>query len=185
MQLYHYTCLFHLPKIMAEGLLPSGNLPLDDTGLAKRSDQITALNLTTNPNRQDQLAIWCNTRRCPVDKSVVRFTLDLPEEELMSWRAMREKFKPRGRIVKLLSPITERRHWFYWFKTVPPSDFVSVEVWQTDNGYCAIPDMALLLAKIEQEQARVTEVVNGEPYVLDDKLPSWLVGRPCRVLTTD
>jgi hypothetical protein len=152
MRLLHYTALFYLPSIMKDGLLPCGELPLLTLDCPK------AINLTTNASIDDQKRIW--TRGSVLDKTKIRIVLDLEPNVLTSFNHLREQYRKappmpgiaKSKSLKNFAPIEERKHWFYYFDTIPPEQFVAVER-LIDSQYIPLQhaDLAELVATIQAE----------------------------------
>ena len=96
MRLYHFTCLFHLPSILADGL-NRGDEVISPT------ESLNAPSFTTNPNRN---AVHWNDGG-PADKRRVRILVDVPDddENLVPWRELMKRYNVRREVVKAIRAI--------------------------------------------------------------------------------
>lgn len=152
MQLHHFTNLLSLPAILREGIT-MGEVPISpDLPYNRRPN---AANLTTNgdPTAQD---VWTGGL---TNKIAVRLTVELPVEELTSFREVKEKYRIRSSWLKLIAPYEHRRHWYFAMNGVRPEQIEKVEL--LDNGlYRQWPPVEVqgLVACIETEIAEKLEI---------------------------
>lgn len=179
MILYHYTGLMWLPNILSEGLT-RGEIPSDPRKVAYNERQ--AVNLTTNPNADDQLRIWATGT---IDKTRIRITVEMPDAELTTFRQMRERYPDMGKskVLKIMCPIEERKHWFF-APFVGTDRFRAVEI-KEGKSYREIKgdELADLANKVhaERDQAFIMRTIerglskgNVEFFFRDGVSESWL-----------
>jgi len=151
MQLYHFTNLLSLPAILREGIT-TGEVPISPN--LAYSQRPSAANLTTNgdPAAQD---VWTGG---PTNKIAIRLTVELPVEELTSFREVKEKYRIRSSWLKLIAPYEHRRHWYFAMNGVRPEQIEKVEL--LDNGQyrqLSPVEVQKLVAWIEAEVAEKLE----------------------------
>jgi hypothetical protein len=148
MKLYHFTSLLHLPSILREGIT-KGEVPLDPRTPYNKLPQ--APNLTSNGNPHQQSWIGGLT-----DKTKVRLTVEVPDEDLTTFRQVRDKYGIRASWLKRLDPSYDRRNWYFAFGGIQPSQIVAVEVLE-NRSYRQIAGDELdeLVARIEQEKEKL------------------------------
>lgn len=150
MKLYHYTCLIWLPSIMRDGILPTGEMPVN---LKIKYDQVPkAVNLTANGSADDQKRIWAGG---PLKKYTIRMKVDVPDEEVVKFREIQEKYKTPRKHLDALGPYEERAKWFFVFNTVKPEQIVEVSLYEDGTYRVLFPEeLSTLVSDIEKEKER-------------------------------
>lgn len=140
---YHFTCLFHLPGIVKEGL-NEGELALTEY----KSNDVVSLTKSPIPT----MAFWSGGGGV-LDKLKVRIAAQVePSPKLMRWRDAIRKYGCRPAVQKALDPFNDGHNWMCHFGTIPPSE-LEVAI-RTGETYDPIGGMELseLAAKIQQEK---------------------------------
>lgn len=175
MLLFHFTCLVYLPRITQEGIT-LGEVPIPGI---EYKDRPQAANLTTNPNRNEQLP-WA--RGIVIDKTRIRLTVDVPDSELTSFREVKEQYKLKSKWVNTLAPLHVRQHWYFAFGGIRPDQIKLVEKWD-NNRYASIEDLQKLIHDIEIERDRIMTFTTLDDGALGCNLnpgirKSWLLDGP-------
>jgi hypothetical protein len=165
MLLYHYTHLIWFSSIMKDGILPSGELPIADPRKVSYHDVAKAVNLTTNADREAQSRIWANVGGAIVDKTEIRLTIELPNTGVLSFRQLRERYHIPAKVLKIMCPYEERKHWYYYFDTIAVDKIASIEQWQYDSGEYRVlqkDEAASLVVSIEAEIERSLNITTAQ-----------------------
>ncbi len=177
MQLYHFTSLIHLPKIMRSDL-SRGEVPI---GPFPRRRLPTAVNLTSNGSGKAN-ADW--NRGNLIDKTRVRLTVDLPDDQVTTFGQVRRRFKISRDWVRRLAPGQEYRNWYFAFGGVPLEKVLKVEIAVDSPGQFETVLQHQLLgicSLIESESAElpIVETKEGPAFFLEPSLvDSWLIDGP-------
>jgi hypothetical protein len=164
MRLYHFTCLLWLPEILKDGIT-LGEVP---TGPTRSKDRPNAANLTNDPDPRHQ-SVW--TGRNAADKTKVRLTVEVPDNEVMSFRQLVDRFKIKSSWLKRIDPSYQRPHWFFAFDGVSPEKITTVEIREGDT-YKAISG-----EELQQFVARITEERDAR-LEITIKTTGFLAGTP-------
>ncbi len=152
MQLFHFTNLLSLPAILREGIT-KGEVPISPNLAYNRRP--SAANLTTNGSPTDQ-QVWIGG---PTNKVAVRPTVDVPDAELTSFRAVKDRYAIRSSWLKVIAPYEHRRHWYFAFGGVRPDQIQRIEI--LENGeyrQLSQAEVQELVAMIEAEIAENLEI---------------------------
>ena len=182
--MFHYTALIWLPEIVDARQIRLGELPVDPE---LSYDQVPkGVNLTTNPSPETNIRIWAEVRI--VDKTDVRLTVSVPENELVTFRQFREKFNVREKYLKFLCPYEERSKWFYVYRPISLEEIVKFERKEPNGKYKELTPAELnsLCIQIKQERDRAIDF----KIITDGRLkgakalrqregvsPSWLLSK--------
>lgn len=152
MQLFHFSPLLHLPVILREGIT-RGEVPIDPD--MPHNQLPIAANLTTNGNPNDQ--IW--TGGGPLNSLMVRFTVEVPELDLTSFREVKEQYHVRSKWLKMIAPYEHRRHWYFAFNGIRPDQIEKVELFD-EGSYRQLSQLEVLelVSQIEQETSEKLEI---------------------------
>ena len=165
-KLYHFTCLKHLPSILASGGLKRGHIP------TMPSLDATIVNLTSIGEKRQQH--WYHDYDNIVDKTRIRITVNISEDKLKRWKQIQTEFGIRSKEIKRLDPQGQRRNWFYAFNEVGLDCFKAIQIWQDGQYWHLEVDDAYKLAEVIQEELTKNVVmVNG--YLVHNGDDSWLM----------
>ena len=183
MQLFHFTNLMRLPSILRDGI-NKGEIPISPT--LAYNQLPNAANLTTNGNPADQI-VWANSNN-PTNKLAIRLTVEVPDADLTSFRAVKEKYQIRSSWLKIIAPYEHRRHWYFAMNGVKPHQIEKVEV--LENGqyrqlsHAEVQDLVAMIDAEANEKLEFTVEKTGilagasafflKPGVTD----SWLFDGP-------
>jgi hypothetical protein len=169
MRLYHFTCLFHLPEVLRDGLA-NGQFPVRP-GLV-----LNAPGFTSNPSPQAQH--WAAGSL--VDKLKVRLEADVPDDHREPWRPATKRLKVDRNFLRNLDTHGQGKFWYVYWGVVPASRILTVAVRSgPDYRSCSGPELDKLLSDIVAERSRL-EFVRGEDGALlvhtpDGTNKSWLI----------
>lgn len=143
MNLFHFTCLWHLPSILRDGLT-HGQMP----DLASSPASPTP-NLTSNPNRKPH-EVWCHhdpeVQGGVFDK--LRFRLSvlipdpakvIPQRDLWRMQGIARQYR------RAYDPHGQSKFWFIHFGTIPAYCITKVEEW--DGSEYVQADLAKVMAE--------------------------------------
>lgn len=146
MLLYHFTCLYHLPNIMREGI-NQGEVFISPREI------LQAPNLTTNSNPQSLLRA-ANISGA-TDKTKVRVAVSIPDGDplLEEWLVMCRRRHVDKVYRKRLDLIGQGKFWYVYWGVIPVDWFTEVGILQSDS-YSLYKDEALvaLIRDIETER---------------------------------
>ena len=175
--LFHFTCLFHLSHIVAQGLTRG-----DLAGTNRRRNVVS---LTKNPEPTE--ALWGGELCGPVDKLKIRITAQVDYgERLMRWRDALDKFGCPRSIQRRLNPCNEGHNWMCYFGAIPPSA-LSFEARSYSGVYRSLAGdrLAELVNEIEIERKKF-DCRNSDGYSFIDlhngNHDSFLIDGPQREL---
>jgi len=177
MKLYHFTSLFHLPKILREDL-SRGEVPI---GPCPYMAMPQAVNLTLDGTAKGN-ANW--NKGNYMDKTRVRLVVDVTKEKLTSFRKVRRKFQIQRAWVRRLAPSGEHRHWYFAFDAVPTDHIRCIEIGFDRPGCFKVIEgerLAQVVETIEVERARlpIVETPAGPAFTVAPRLlDSWLIDGP-------
>jgi hypothetical protein len=123
-KLYHFTSEVHLPRIVG-----SGELRVTETNARASREHAApdAVWLTSDPRPQVQG--W--KRGSAVDKTAVRFTVEVPRGDVMSWAAFCRLHRVPNAWRRALADVarpSKPSTWFLVFRPIPRAEWVEVEV---------------------------------------------------------
>ncbi|MAD80301.1 MAG: hypothetical protein CMJ50_05570 [Planctomycetaceae bacterium] len=175
--LYHFTQLLCLPRIMSEGI-KGGEVPVLDRPYNRRPK---AVNLTRNPDPKAQ-GIW---NVGPTDKSRVRFLVDLPADEIIRFKEACRQHKIRASWIKILAPGGEHFDWFFYDDVIPVERIRRIDVALEHGGPLEMIQGHALDSLIEIVEAEVKEKLRfgidrdgGEIIGMASHEDSWLLDGP-------
>lgn len=161
MRLYHYTCLFHLPPILQEGL-KDGEIPVSAT------ESAVGPNLTGSLN--SLLQHWAVGL---LDKTKVRITVEVDEADpkLKKWKSL---VKGSRQWIKALDPYGQGKFWWVYFGIIPPSSFRTIELAAENGTYRVIEgeDLRDLIDIIVEEREKFILSETPHPVYPDRKVVS-------------
>jgi len=179
--LYHFTCLFHLPAILREGVT-KGEVPAwPDPDQSKRPN---APNLTSIGSRKAQQ--WCGELNI-FDKTKIRLQVEVTRDELATFNEMVALYDTPKWWVKALDPLNQRDHWYFAFDGISVEQIVEIAV-ADDNSdeYVPISDVDLdrLIGAIEDERKTLpcVETPQGPALEFTEPPDSWLLDGPLRMM---
>lgn len=121
--LYHFTAKQHLQLIEASGVL---RVTESNASFTERHKAPDCVWLTTSPLPRTISGSLSGSR---LDKSEVRFTVDVPHDELWSWRMFTSKYDVDPHWRRTLERLDPGwRTWRMIFRDVPKSEWVSIGV---------------------------------------------------------
>ena len=136
----------NLPDIMREGIR-RGEVPVSPQ--LAYFDRPQAANLTKDGNPTNQL--WCNGS--PMNKVAIRLTVEVPRNDLMSFKEAEERFTIPPAWSASLGSLSQRRKWYFALDGVIPDQIHTVE--RLVNGqYRRLSEAKLqaLITAIERER---------------------------------
>jgi hypothetical protein len=136
---------------MQSGLEDVGEVPIHREFRGPRQ---RAVNLTTQPNPQDQ-EHW-NAQCGPLDKTKIRISVDLARTEVENFEQVRQRFRIPAKWVRLIRMDTHAYDHFFYFGRIPRDRFTAIEMWKKD-GYTTLTDdeLSCLEASVNQKKGNL------------------------------
>ena len=179
-RLFHFTCLWHLPDILREGI-SKGEVPTGpERDFTKRPN---AVNLTLIGDRGSQQD-WNGNN--VFDKTKVRLEVEWPDAGLKSFCDMVREYNVSPQWVDEIDPWKQRDKWFFVFGTITASQIREVCIFDgAVRNYVPVvgEDLTELVRQIEGEtrdKLPRIRMPNGiVAFRLDDKNSNcWLLDGP-------
>jgi hypothetical protein len=172
---FHYSPLFHLPVILADGLC-FGEIAHHDL---TRRQQAVSLTTQTDPDR-----LYCWGGDGQDQKKAVRYRCEIPADDplLRPARDVWRKLKVQPRFLKILDPYGQSK-WWYFYRVVIPRTRFRVQLLGR-SGYVDVsePDLERLAGEVAVvRDAFELETPPDRPWDLlvrlknpQDETPLWL-----------
>jgi len=140
MLLYHFTTPIHLPRIAEDGFLKvtesnigaPPNKSMEPTGEHAGPDVVWLTNQDGTQTNRDTLRAGCvlsagSFSVLSVDKTVVRFTVDVPDDEVLRWADFAKAQGIHKRWQRVLEKWPAKPNWWFLIeRPVPSGEWVEI-----------------------------------------------------------